>query len=56
MKDREKWMDRCEQASREKDPTKLIALTAEIIRLLDEKEGRLVRRAATPEGDPTPQP
>jgi hypothetical protein len=28
MKDREKWMQLCEQASREQDPKKMIALTA----------------------------
>jgi hypothetical protein len=31
MKDREKWMQLCEQASREQDPKKMIALTAEIV-------------------------
>ena len=55
MKDREKWMRLCEQASREQDPKKMIALTAEIIRLLNEKEDRLTR-AAKAEGDLTPQP
>ncbi len=34
-------MDLCEQASKEQDPEKLMALTQEIIRLLDEKEARL---------------
>jgi len=42
MKDREKWMELCEQASKEQDPRKLIVLTAEIIRLLDEKRRRVV--------------
>jgi hypothetical protein len=41
MKDTMKWMELCEQASREQDPKKMIALTAEIIRLLNEKEDRL---------------
>ena len=41
MKDREKWMELCEQASREQDPKKLMPLTAEIIRLLDEKKNRV---------------
>ena len=41
----------CRQAS---DPKKLLELAAEIIRLLDEKEYRLVHRAAKPDGDPTP--
>ncbi len=39
-----------------KNPKKLLELTAEIIRLLDDKEDRLIHRAAKPEGDPTPQP
>jgi hypothetical protein len=55
MKDREKWMELCRQASVEQDPKKLLELAAEIIRLLDEKEDLLVHRAAKPEGDPTPQ-
>jgi hypothetical protein len=41
MKDNERWMDLCEQASKEQDPEKLMALTQEIIRVLDEKEARL---------------
>jgi hypothetical protein len=56
MKDREKWMEICRQASVEQDPKRLLELTAEIIRLLDEKEGRLVRGPAKAEGDGTPQP
>jgi len=56
MKDREKWMELCRQATVEQDPTKLLELTAEIIRLLDEKEDRLIHQAAKPEGGPTPQP
>ena len=55
MKDREKWMQLCEQASLEQDPKKMIALTAEIIRLLNEKEDRLFHPVATPESDSTPQ-
>jgi hypothetical protein len=34
---REKWMELCELAAREPDPNKLLALTNEIARLLDEK-------------------
>jgi len=56
MKDREQWMELCRQASVEQNPKRLLDLTAEIIRLLDEKEDRLTHRAAKPEGDPTPQP
>jgi hypothetical protein len=33
----ERWMELCELAAREPDPQKLIALTSDIIRLLDEK-------------------
>jgi hypothetical protein len=56
MKDREKWMRLCEQASREQDPKKMIALTAEIIRLLNEKEDRLFHPVAKAEGNPMTQP
>ncbi len=44
-------MELCEQASREQDPKKLMALTAEIIRLLDEKKKRV-----TGSQPPGPQP
>ena len=50
MKDAMKWMELCEQASREQDPKKMIALTAEIIRLLNEKEDRLFHPVAKAEG------
>ena len=33
----ERWMELCELAAREPDPEKLMTLTSEIIRLLDEK-------------------
>jgi hypothetical protein len=66
MKDREKWMRLCEQASREQDPKKMIALTAEIIRLLNEKteiirllsekEHRLFHPVAKAEGNTMTQP
>ena len=56
MKDREKWMELCRQAAVEQDPKRLLELTAEIIRLLDEKEDRLTDRVAKPEGDLTPHP
>jgi hypothetical protein len=56
MKDREKWMELCRQASVEQDPKKLLELTAEIIRLLDEKEDRLIHRSPKANGDPTPHP
>ena len=38
---REDWMKLCEQAAIEQDPEKLVALTREICRLLDEREKRL---------------
>jgi hypothetical protein len=41
MKNKEHWKELCEQASVEQDPAKLMALTREIIRLLDEKDARL---------------
>jgi hypothetical protein len=34
-------MQLCEQASVEQDPTKLLELTQEIIRLLDDKKNRV---------------
>jgi hypothetical protein len=37
----ELWKELCAQAAVEQDPDKLLALTAEINRLLDEKEERL---------------
>jgi len=36
MKDREKWMELCALAAKEQDPQKLMELTRQIIRLLDE--------------------
>jgi hypothetical protein len=41
MKDHEKWMELCNLASKEQDPQKLIEITQEILRLLDEKDARL---------------
>lgn len=38
---RELWMELAELAANEQDPDKLVALTDEIIRLLDEKQKRL---------------
>jgi hypothetical protein len=48
MKDREKWLELCEQASGEQNPEKLIALTAEICRLLDEKNKRVAASQPLP--------
>jgi hypothetical protein len=41
MEDQERWKVLCEQAAKEKDPKKLMELTQEIIRLLNEKDARL---------------
>ena len=38
---KEEWMELCEQAAIEQDPDKLVALTQEICRLLDEREKKL---------------
>lgn len=37
----EHWMELCRQAAVEQDPNKLLALTKEINRLLEEKDARL---------------
>jgi hypothetical protein len=37
----EEWFKLCEQAAVEQDPEKLVALTREICRLLDERQKRL---------------
>lgn len=42
---KERWMCLCEQASIEQDPQKLVALTQEIVRLLEEKQTRLAHAA-----------
>ena len=41
MKDKEKWMELCEQAAVEQDADRLMTLIQEIERLLQEKENRL---------------
>ena len=38
---KERWIELCGQAAIEQDPTTLLALTNEIIRLLEEKVARL---------------
>lgn len=43
----ERWRKLCEQAAIEQDPEKLLELTREINRLLDEKEARLKREKET---------
>jgi hypothetical protein len=37
----EEWLKLCKQAAAEKDPEKLVALTREICRLLEERENAL---------------
>ena len=39
--EKERWMELCELAAKEQDPAKLMALVAEINRILDSKEQRL---------------
>ena len=41
---KERWIELCEQASKEQDPNKLMALVAEIDRLLEEKQDRINQR------------
>jgi hypothetical protein len=45
---KERWRELCEQAAVEQDPTRLLELTREINRLLEEKEQRLLK-SRTPE-------
>jgi hypothetical protein len=45
MKDQKRWKELCEQAAKEQDSNKLIELTREITRLLDEKQERLKDKA-----------
>jgi hypothetical protein len=40
---KERWLELCEAASHEHDPTKLLEMTEEINRLLEEKEQHLKR-------------
>jgi hypothetical protein len=42
----ERWKELCEQASKEQDPKKLVALIEEINQLLDAKKHRLEDDAA----------
>ncbi len=41
---KERWRELCEQVEVEQDPKKLVELTTEIYRLLEEKRRRLQRR------------
>jgi hypothetical protein len=40
---KESWMELCELAAQEKDPTKLMALIGEIDRLLEAKQQRVTK-------------
>jgi hypothetical protein len=40
----ERWREVCEQVAVEQDPKKLVGLTTEIYRLLEEKRRRLQRK------------
>jgi hypothetical protein len=50
---KERWQELCAQAAKEQDPEKLLALTLEINRLLEEKEDRVkaARKSDTPKPD-----
>lgn len=50
MKDKQYWMELCQQASVEQDSERLLELVNEINRLLEEKEERLknLRRGSDP--------
>jgi hypothetical protein len=39
----EPWQELCRQAAEEQDPKRLLELTAEIVRLVDEKENQLLQ-------------
>jgi len=41
MEDKERWMELCEQASKEPDPERLLELVRQVNALLEEKETRL---------------
>jgi hypothetical protein len=41
MQDKERWMELCEQASKEPDPERLLELVQQVNALLEEQETRL---------------
>jgi hypothetical protein len=51
MKDKERWMQLCELASKEQDPRKLSELVEEINRLLEEKQNRIRGRISPSEAN-----
>jgi hypothetical protein len=46
---KERWMELCEQAANEQDSAKLLALVAEINKLLEEKSRRINKKDAPSE-------
>jgi len=44
---KENWLKLCEQAAVEQDPERLVALTREICRLLEERETALKKRPSS---------
>jgi hypothetical protein len=49
---KESWMQLCESAVQEKDPTKLMALIGEIERLLESKEQSVRKPSSSVAGNP----
>jgi len=47
VKDKERWMELCEQAAKEQDRERLLQLVQEINRLLDEKQDCLNSQSST---------
>jgi hypothetical protein len=47
MKDKERWRELCEQASKEQDGKKLLELTQEIYRLLQERTSAFAKNPRT---------
>ena len=48
MSEQEAWVDLCRAAMNEKDPDKLLKLTEEINRLLEEREQRVREKMSSP--------
>lgn len=51
----QQFMSLCEQAAVEQEPKKILELAKEILRLLDEKKGRLQDLTAASANNPKPQ-
>lgn len=52
---KERWLELCEQAEVEQDREKLLQLTQEINRLLEEKEARLAKLYSAKDASPSKQ-